>query len=67
MGSLTQQVVVVPITFRPPQDERTCELGALLCKVYMDTSTLFSLSFLSQHYWWVSYPSYPYFVVSFFY
>jgi hypothetical protein len=64
MGSLTLQVVVVPITFGPPRVEGTGESGGLPCKGYMDTSTFFSLCFPRQHCWWVSYPPYPSFIVS---
>jgi hypothetical protein len=64
MGFLTQQVVVVLVTFGPPQVKGTCELDVPLCKGYTDTSNFFSLYFPRKHYWWVSYPPYSYFAVS---
>jgi hypothetical protein len=66
IGSLTKEVFAAPVTFGPPQAEGTGESGGLLCKGYMDTSTLFSLCFPHQHCWWVSYPPYPSFIVSYF-
>jgi hypothetical protein len=63
MGSLTLQVVVAPITFGPPRVEGTGESGGLPRRGCMDTSTSFSLCFPHQHYWWVSYPPYPSFIV----
>jgi hypothetical protein len=39
MGSLTRQVVVVPITSGPPQAEGTDGSGGLPCKDYKDTLT----------------------------
>jgi hypothetical protein len=63
MGLLTQQVVVAPITFGPPQAEGTGESGGLPCTGYMDTSTSSFLCFPRQHYWYISYPPYPSFIV----
>jgi hypothetical protein len=51
MGSLTQQVVAVPITSGPLQAEGTGESDGLLCKDYMDTLTSYFLCFPCQHYW----------------
>jgi hypothetical protein len=59
MGSLTQQVVVAPITYGPLQVEGTGESGGPPCKGYTDTSTFSSLCFPRQHCCWVSYPPYP--------
>jgi hypothetical protein len=53
----------VKITFGPLRVEGTGELGGLPCRDCTDTLTSFSLCFLHHHYWWVSYPLYPSFVV----
>jgi hypothetical protein len=65
MDSLTLQAAAVPINFGPPRVEGIGESGGLPRKGFMDTSTYFSLCFPYQHYWWVSYPLYPYFTIFF--
>jgi hypothetical protein len=59
MGSLTQQFVVAPITFGPPQVKGTGESDGPPCKGYTDTSNSSSLCFPHHHFCWVSYPPYP--------
>jgi hypothetical protein len=49
MGSSAQQLVVVIIASKLPQFEGTDELGGLLCKGYMDTSTSSSPFSPRQH------------------
>jgi hypothetical protein len=64
MGSLTRQVVVVPITSGPSQAKGTDGSSGLPCKYYKDTLTSSFHCLPHQHYQWVSYPLYPSFVVS---
>jgi hypothetical protein len=52
------------ITCRPPQAEGTDGSGGLPCKDYKDTLTSSFQCLPDQHYRWVSYPPYPYFIVS---
>jgi hypothetical protein len=66
MGSLTHQAIAVPITFGPLQDEGTDGSGGLPCKDYKYTLISYFQCFPHQHYRWVSYPPYPFFIVSYF-
>jgi hypothetical protein len=64
MDWLTQQDVVVSQTFGPLQAEDIGGSGGLSRTGCMDIAPFISQCCPHQHYKWVSYPPYPYFVVS---